>query len=116
MTARVGDPGAPRISSAPAASAMRSALQLRTEYLLGDGCVVERDLLPVREFLALLVTLARDDHHITGTGLGDCTLDRGATIHNLLEPGSAHCALDDVGDDRIRILTARVVRCHDRDV
>src|SRR3954452_1484624 len=55
-----------------------------TERLAGDGDVVERDLLPVRELLALLVALAGDQHHVAALGQADRVEDRLATVGDLL--------------------------------
>src|SRR3954447_923334 len=116
MTTRAGPPacGAGAASRAPAACATRSGDQSRTERLAGDGDVVERDLVPVGELLALLVPLAGDHHDVAGLGHPDRLLDRGAPVD--LDLDARATAFDDLGDDRARVLAARVVGRDDHDV
>src|SRR3954470_24980226 len=116
MTTRCGPAacGAGLTSRAPAAWATRSGDQSRTERLAGDGDVVEGDLAPAGELLALLVALARDHEHVAGPGHVDRHLDGRAAVGLDLDPCVA--ALEDRGDDRRGVLVARVVRRDDRDV
>src|SRR3954452_5068493 len=116
MTTRAGPParGAGAASRAPAACATRSGDQSRTQRLAGDGDVVERDLAPPLELLPLLVALAGDDHDVARLGDRDRSLDRGAAVD--LDVDAAPAALQDLGDDRLRVLVARVVRRDDHDV
>src|SRR3954453_1567038 len=72
--------GAGATSRAPAASATRSDDQPTTERLTRDGDVVERDLLAVRELLALLVALAGDQHDVAALGQPDRVEDRLAAV------------------------------------
>src|SRR4051794_23976157 len=116
MTTRAGPParGAGAASRAPAACATRSGDQSRTQRLTGDGDVVERDLVPVGELLALLVPLSGDHHDVTRLGRPDRLLDRGAPVD--LDLDARATAFDDLGDDRARVLAARVVGRDDDDV
>src|SRR5256885_1071115 len=116
MTTRAGPAacGAGATRRAPAAWAMRSGDQSRTERLAGDGDVVEGHLVPVGELLALLVALAGDDHDVAPLGDADPALDRGATVDLDLHARAA--AIEDRGDDRLRVLAARVVGGDDHDV
>src|SRR3954452_18298543 len=116
LTPRCG-PGAcgPVLTSrAPAACATRSGDQSRTERLAGDGDVVEGDLAPAGELLALLVALAGDHEDVAGLGHLDRLLDRGAAVD--LDLDARLAALEDRFDDRARVLVARVVGGDDRDV
>ena len=81
--------------------------------LPGRRPVVER-LDDAAEILALLVALARDQHHVTGLGEADRALDRGAPVWVDLDARAG--ALKDVLDDGERALGAWVVGGHDRDV
>src|SRR3954454_17588914 len=116
MTTRCGPAacGAGLTSRAPAAWATRSGDQSRTERLAGDGDVVEGDLAPAGELLALLVALARDDEHVTGPGHVDRLLDRRAAVDLHLDPAAG--SLEDLADDGLRRLVAGVVGGDDRDV
>src|SRR3954451_3437053 len=116
MTTRAGPSarGAGGASRAPAACATRSGDQSRTQRLAGDRDVVERDLAPGLELLPLLVALAGDDHDVAGLGDRDRLLDRGAAVD--LDVDAAPAALQDLGDDRLRVLVARVVGRDDHDV
>src|SRR5919206_3944746 len=82
MTTRCGPAacGAGLTSRAPAAWATRSGDQSRTERLAGDGDVVERDLAPAGELLALLVALAGDHQHVARLGHVDRLLDRRTAV------------------------------------
>jgi len=81
--------------------------------------VVEGDLAAAFELLALLVALAGDQDDVTRPRHLQRTLDRGAAVGFDLHRGSLAgrgCCLgsrDDRGDDRIRLLRARVVRRDD---
>src|SRR3954449_11614026 len=116
MTTRAGPPacGAGAASRAPAACATRSGDQSRTQRLAGDGDVVERHLVTVDELLALLVALPGDHHDVARLGRPDRLLDRGAPVDLDLDARAA--ALEDLGDDRARVLAARVVGRDDDDV
>src|SRR4051812_2846601 len=116
MTTRAGPParGAGAASRAPAACATRSGDQSRTQRLAGDGDVVERDLAPPLELLALLVALAGDDDDVARLRDAHGALDRGAAVE--LDVDARAAALEDLGDDRARVLVARVVRGDDHDV
>src|SRR3954447_25753918 len=116
MTTRCGPAacGAGLTSRAPAGWATRSGDQPRTERLAGDGDVVEGDLAPAGELLALLVALARDDEHVAGPGHVDRLLDRRAAVGLHLDPAAA--SLEDLPDDGLRGIVAGVVGGDDRDV
>src|SRR3954451_16202001 len=116
MTTRAGPSarGAGAASRAPAACATRSGDQSRTQRLAGDGDVVERDLASRLELLPLLVALAGDDHDVARLGDRDRSLDRGAAVD--LDVDAAPAALQDLGDDGLRVLIARVVGRDDHDV
>src|SRR3954452_11567072 len=116
MTTRAGPPAcdAGAASRAPAACATRSGDQSRTQRLAGDGDVVERHLVTVDELLALLVALPGDHHDVARLGRPDRLLDRGAPVDLDLDARAA--ALEDLGDDRARVLAARVVGRDDDDV
>src|SRR2546423_14146951 len=110
ITARRGPCPRPvdRASRAPVASATRAGDQSCTQRLPRHRGVVEGDLVAVRELLALLVALAGDDDDVAVGGQPDGLLDRRAPVdldaHVLaLDPR------DDLGDDRLRVLGARVV-------
>src|SRR4051794_19039028 len=109
MTARRGPSAVvERSSRAPAASATRSGDQARTQRLPRHRRVVERDLVPVRELLALLVALAGDDDDIAVGGQRDRLLDRRAPV-DLDAHVVAVDAGDDLGHDRLGVLGARIV-------
>src|SRR3954469_19503128 len=103
-----GASGSGETSTAPAASATRSGDQSCTQRLPRHRRVVERDLAPARELLALLVALAGDDDDIAVGGQADRLLDGGAPV-DLDVQVVARDPGDDLRDDRLRILGARVV-------
>src|SRR3954471_6798415 len=116
IVARAGPPecGAGATSRAPAASATCSGDQSRMQCLAGDLDVVERHLHAVGELLALLVALAGDQHDLARLRQADRVVDRLATIDDRRR--AAGGALQDLGDDRLGGLRARVVGRHDRHV
>src|SRR5215218_2917826 len=103
-----------RTSRTPAASATSSGDQSRTQRLTRDGDVVERQLAPARELLALLVALARDDDDVARPGERDGALDRGVAVDDRLGGATVLDPGEDLVDDRRRVLGARVVRRDDR--
>src|SRR3954467_3509857 len=109
-----GPSGSGETSTAPAASATRSGDQAFTQRLPRHRHVVERDLAPARELLALLVALAGDDDDVALVRDGDRAPDRLAAVeHDLgIRPG----ARDDLRDDPLGVLGARVVGGDDRQV
>ena len=82
------------------------------QRLARDLAVVERDR-AVGELLALLVALAGDHDHVAFAGLADSAGDRLAPVR--LDLGTVG-ALEDLGDDRLGLLAARIVGGDDRDV
>src|SRR3954470_11127091 len=110
ITARRGPCPRPvdRASRAPVASATRSGDQSCTQRLPRHRRVVERDLAAARELLALLMALAGDDDDIAVGGQADRLLDGRAPV-DLDAQVVARDPGDDLRDDRLRILGARVV-------
>ena len=126
ITARPGPPASrppagSRTSSAPAVPATRWALQCftrapgRLQRLAGHGDVVERLLAPALELLALLVALAGDHDDVAGPRERDGARDRRAAVDLALDVPAARPGRDRL-DDRLRVLRARVVGGHDRQV
>src|SRR5947209_10313418 len=126
MTTRSGPASAPAdvINRAPAAAAICSGVQPLTargppssgqcgapKRLPGHPGVVEGQLAPVLELLALLMALARDHHDIPAPGHPDGVRDGLAAICRVLNLAPA--AREDLLDDRLGILRARVVRGDD---
>src|SRR5204862_767943 len=97
-----------------AASASSSGDQSRTQRLPRDADVVERQLAPVLELLTQLVTLARDHDDVAGPGERDGALDRRVAVDDRLAAGPVLDPGEDLLDDRLRILRARVVGRDDR--
>ncbi len=106
-----------RASWTPAASATRSGDQSRTQCLPRDADVVEGQLAPVLELLALLVALAGDRRRrrpapasATARSIAAwrSTIASTSPRRRIRDPG------EDLVDDRRRILRARVVRGDDR--
>ena len=96
---------------APVPHALTAALQ----RLARDRDVVERLLAPARELLALLVALAGDHDDVARPREPDRAGDRGAAVDLALDVAAAR-ARGDLLDDRLRVLRARVVGGHDRQV
>ena len=118
ITARAGPPrpaGGGCTSRAPAAWATCSGVHSRMpvpQRLARDRDVVEGHLAPARELLALLVALAGDHHHVAGTRLVHRPRDRRAAVD---QPRRVlPRARQDLADDRLGILRARVVGGDDR--
>src|SRR5204862_5879942 len=74
---------------------------LRPEGLAGDGDVVEGDLAPVLELLALLVALAGDHHDVARARCVDGAPDRLAAVDHHLDAVGALDPGHDFGDDRL---------------
>ena len=77
--------------------------------------VVERLLAAARELLALLVPLAGDHHHVARLGQRHRAVDRSAGGRRRARRSRPR-ARQDLGDDRLRVLGARVVGGDERDV
>src|SRR4051812_1948828 len=112
--ARRGPPFAvaPPASRAPAAAATCSGDQPCTQRLPRHRRVVERDLVPAGELLALLVPLAGDDHDVAVGGQADRLRDRRLAV-DLAAHVVALDAGEDLVEDRLGVLRARVVAGHD---
>ena len=115
VTTEPGTPPSSRPRPRPAISSKSRGITIAqaTECFPGDVAVVER-LDDAADILALLVTLAGDQHHVSGLGEADRALDRRAPVGIDLDAGAG--ALEDVLDDGERALGAWVVGGHDRDV
>jgi len=79
------------------------------QRLAGDVDVVERKLASGFELLSLLVALARDDDDVARPGELDGALDRRAPVDDGLDAGAVADPLEDLRDDRLWILGARIV-------
>ena len=111
-------PPAPNRSSPGAAARTSSSVSGITRapsggHVVCDLAVVEREDLAA-DLLSRLVSLAGDHDDVAGAGLLDRALDRRAPVE--LDLDVAAGAGDDLVDDRLRILAARVVRRDHRDV
>src|SRR5688500_12670078 len=74
--------------------------QSRTERLPRDGDVIERQLAPALELLALLVALAGDDDDVAGPRERDRPLDRGVAVDDCLRRAAVLDPGEDLVDDR----------------
>src|SRR5687767_13938756 len=86
------------------------------QRLARDRDVVERLLAPARELLALLVALAGNDDHVAGLRQPHRAVDAGAAVGILLDVRAAPGPREDLADDRLRVLRARVVGGDEADV
>jgi hypothetical protein len=81
------------------------------QALADDGDVVERDLAPVLELLALLVAFAGDHHHVPRLRTRDGLADRLSAVDT---PGDVWTRPgEDLDDDRLGVFGSRVVRGDD---
>ena len=112
---RRGDLLGARFIAAGRSSAARSSPR-GAQLLAGDLAVVEGDLAAVLELLALLVALAGDHDRVAGPARSKASAIAARRSGSTSTPPPSPDPGEDLGDDRLRVLGARVVGGDDREV
>src|ERR1019366_589467 len=107
-------PGHPLVLIDSCVRKLRATRAIAAQNLARNGDVVEGDLSPRFELLALLVTFTVDHQHVPRIGTGDPLRDRLPPVGLVVDVAAG--ARQDLLDDRLRILRTRVVRGHDHPI